>query len=551
MSSVHSTFPYELRIGVTGHRSVSGVTVEEAVRKLFVRIAETLSTPRTPLSIVVISPLAAGADRVVARVALERGARLEVIAPLPFDEYRKDFVEAIDRYEFDVLLEKASRITAPARDLEKPPIDPEEQRGLDYLHAGEHIVDASEILIAIWDGQPESGTGGTAQIIRYALETGRVVLWIHSNVPQLTPRWIRSPLPSLKVTEFPRGDQLSAGYSQQAEYCANAAVDASLLAESCRSLANRLSSGDAGSPSPFDTWQAGLASLLHEHARADMLAVFYERRHAWTVKSMSIVAAAGVSIALAQTLFLQEHPWIVAFEVVAMLVVLGLWWRSGKRAWHDRWLSNRYLAERFRSAIFISLANPKRDAEDQDSQEMLPFYEGPRQWLARVTAHMSRQAGANIGETPLEPLKNFIVSCWIDAQCQFHVDNADRKKRIARLGHRLGTVFFGATLVLASLHGFGVGHATRGLGKWITFLAIVLPVWAGAIHAITVQLELERIAERSRRMAHSLRQLRQRILRARAHAELQAIVKETAALIRSETHEWWVLLSFQDTRLRA
>jgi len=173
----------------------------------------------------------------VARVALERGDRLEVIAPLPFDEHRKDFVEAIDRYEFDALLVKASRITAPARELEKPPMDADEQRGLDYLHAGEHIVDASEILIAVWNGQPESGTGGTAQIIRYALETGRVVLWIHSEVPQMTPRWIRSLLPSLKATEFPRGDQLSAGYSQQAEYCANAAVDASLLAESCRALA--------------------------------------------------------------------------------------------------------------------------------------------------------------------------------------------------------------------------------------------------------------------------------------------------------------------------
>jgi hypothetical protein len=31
MTSVHSTFPYELRIGVTGHRSASGIIVGEAV----------------------------------------------------------------------------------------------------------------------------------------------------------------------------------------------------------------------------------------------------------------------------------------------------------------------------------------------------------------------------------------------------------------------------------------------------------------------------------------------------------------------------------------
>jgi hypothetical protein len=37
--------------------------------------------------------------------------------------------------------------------------------------------------------------------------------------------------------------------------------------------------------------------------------------------------------------------------------------------------------------------------------------------------------------------------------------------------------------------------------------------------------------------------------RALAHDELAAVAREASALMRRETHEWWVLLSFQDVRL--
>ena len=109
---------------------------------------------------------------------------------------------------------------------------------------------------------------------------------------------------------------------------------------------------------------------------------------------------------------------------------------------------------------------------------------------------------------------------------------------------------------MALLHLSGVCHAYADSGArilrpglWITFLALVLPAWAGAVHAVTSQLELERIAERSHRMAMAVEWLGHRAMRATSLDELRETVDETANLMLMENHEWWILLSFQGARL--
>src|SRR5579872_4431506 len=102
--------PYDLRIGVTGHRAITDEpAVAAAVTALLDRIGATL-TP-VPLAWRVISPLARGADRVVAHAVLARPeAQLEVVTPFPLDDYRQDFEDASDHAEFEHLLARATRV---------------------------------------------------------------------------------------------------------------------------------------------------------------------------------------------------------------------------------------------------------------------------------------------------------------------------------------------------------------------------------------------------------------------------------------------------------
>jgi hypothetical protein len=45
-----------------------------------------------------------------------------------------------------------------------------------YRRVGHYVVDHCDLLIAIWDGQPARGRGGTADIVQYALDRHRRVL---------------------------------------------------------------------------------------------------------------------------------------------------------------------------------------------------------------------------------------------------------------------------------------------------------------------------------------------------------------------------------------
>ena len=82
-----TTFP--LIIGVTGHRDLCEhhvALLETALAREVARVRE-----RYPhSSLVLLSPLAEGADRAAARVALKAGVRLIAPLPLPLELYEAD-----------------------------------------------------------------------------------------------------------------------------------------------------------------------------------------------------------------------------------------------------------------------------------------------------------------------------------------------------------------------------------------------------------------------------------------------------------------------------
>ena len=163
--------PFVLRIGVTGHRELADPgSLGPAVRTAIQGLVERLLGPGAAPSLLVISALAEGADRLVAREVLARpGAELEAALPLPAREYLADFAAEASRTEFTELLGRAARVwLAP----------PGSSRAEAYERAGRHVVDRADVLVALWDGQPPRGRGGTAAIVAYARDHGVPVAWI-------------------------------------------------------------------------------------------------------------------------------------------------------------------------------------------------------------------------------------------------------------------------------------------------------------------------------------------------------------------------------------
>jgi hypothetical protein len=103
-----------------------------------------------------VTSLADGADALFAETVLTLGGRLEVV--LPAADHRVWLPpEFLDR--FDHLLERASAVEWLPYALAS-----EEA----FMAAGRVLVDRADVLVAVWDGRPARGGGGTGDVVAYA-----------------------------------------------------------------------------------------------------------------------------------------------------------------------------------------------------------------------------------------------------------------------------------------------------------------------------------------------------------------------------------------------
>ncbi|MEW4528078.1 hypothetical protein [Maioricimonas sp. JC845] len=557
------TCAYSLRIGVTGHRNLSDAAgVAEAVARLLEQIEHTLrAQSRTPLDRVVVSPLAKGADRIVAEEVLKReGTSLEVLSPFPLDEYRRDFAEPDDLAEFERLLSRADLVRCVTTSPPPQNASDDEQsdwRNRGYLRVGRAVVDACEILIAVWDGKQARGMGGTADVIEYALRQRRTVIWVNasapSSEPQLIPDWQPGGRPDADGVPT-TAKALSPGYYQLDAYNRDASIGSEALDRAITSEQTSLQAHARNAGLPAESIRHVTDVLIAHFVRADRLAVHYRNNYVRATSGLFVLSALAVTVVVGQVLFFPNLLWIILLEILAMGTAVILWMWCRRSAWHEKWIHDRYLAERLRMAIFSLMLDQEDATPTSPPSQALPFYGGPQDWLLSTVRSIVETARA-IPHKPagFEATRQFVVEAWLDDQRRYHARNADRTHRAAHRGHRAGTVLFLVTLVMAVLHFLGVGHGEHGhaetgvsrLDVWITFLAIVLPTWGAAIHAIITQLELERIAARSEQMARLLDLVVERAREARSLDALREVVAEGQRVMGTENHEWWILLSFR------
>jgi hypothetical protein len=149
-----------MKVGITGHQRLQEPASWRWVEQEFDHLLSRLSP-----SLIGVTSLAIGADQLFAKAVLRQGGSLEVV--IPFAGYETTFSERRERQEYRRLLRLASRIEV----LEK--------RGSDedaYFAAGKRMVDLSELILAVWNGKPAAGLGGTADVVRYAIQQRKRII---------------------------------------------------------------------------------------------------------------------------------------------------------------------------------------------------------------------------------------------------------------------------------------------------------------------------------------------------------------------------------------
>ena len=140
------------RVGITGHQRLADAEqwpwVEQQLKAELARWAPPL---------ICFTSLAIGADQLFARAALERGGAL--VAILPFKDLERTFApEDLASYRWLLRRSEVETLDTPGGDEAA------------YFAAGRRVVECADVMVAVWDGRPETGRGGTADIVAYAVQ---------------------------------------------------------------------------------------------------------------------------------------------------------------------------------------------------------------------------------------------------------------------------------------------------------------------------------------------------------------------------------------------
>jgi hypothetical protein len=144
-----------MRIGITGHRGLPD-SVEHAVR----RALTDLVAAHQPGSLTAVSCIADGPDTWFAQAVLDHCGRLEAV--IPAEAYRDSLPES-HHHDYDDLLRRAADVHRTGM---------QDSDSAAHMAGSEIMVGLVDELVAVWDGEPARGYGGTADVVAYARRTG-------------------------------------------------------------------------------------------------------------------------------------------------------------------------------------------------------------------------------------------------------------------------------------------------------------------------------------------------------------------------------------------
>lgn len=572
------------RVGVVGHRPDRLPTDEQTLASLRTCIHEALEAvstavaefargpgqrhyqPATDPVLRAVSSLAEGADRMFAEEALHLGFSLDCVLPFHREEFERDF-SGPDAFEdrslarFDAILaqaQDAGRLTLFELDGRR-----EQARGA-YRNAATVVVNQSDLLLAIWDGEPVSGPGGTYDSMMQALASRIPTLWIDSGIPK---RWrllqdkndlraiIRaadgaSPMPgdlATVIAEVVRTElDLEGSQAKHLDaYLAEARPRLNLaivwktfrdLVGSFRLRAPNLRTqdfeaqirrhwpvaGDPGTSSiPPMTSQIN-ARLRPHYAWSDKLADLYADAHRSTFVAASLLSACAVFTALLPVAghFGRQSAVLVALiEALILVILISLPMWARRNHWHEKWLEYRVLAELVRELrILIPLGGAR--IRPRSAAHLADYGDPARSWMNWQARAIARDAGlpaVRIDKTYLETRCNELLEFLGSSdqgQIGFHRMNSRRMERIHHRLHRMSLVLFVITIIAVAINwGIRFVHpnAPEQASDWLILFSAFLPALGAALASINNQGEFARLHKRGNAMAHSLDLLRSHI----------------------------------------
>jgi hypothetical protein len=444
-----------------------------------------------------LSSVAEGGDQLFIAQVRALGLSWHAILPLPRAEFAKDFPPA-EWETVEATLNGAEHVRV---------ITENGTREDAYLDCGMATVDGADLMLAVWDGEPARGRGGTGDVVAYARSLGKPLILIDANTLETTrenvDRLGRTDAILAKLNKLPATPVASAGNPFKAP--------ASIFAfqQKCDHAASR--------GAPQFRRLIVLTVLLHVAA--------------------TLIAAA----ALAYDLHLVVVPWLKLLCLCGALGV-ALLLRHHHHSNHN-WVRCRLAAEFCRSLLATwGLPRAAPLFEDLDLPEVRGLSRG---------LHILHSRSANTQPVPIEEFKSIYLEKRIDDQLAYYRRQEARALPMflrLKLGFWIATILaLGCTLAYAVCHSYGFE-----VPEWTTttifyFLPISLPIIAAALISMISINDLQRRVARYREMQIVLEESRKRVAFCQTWNSLERVVLKTERALLQEVVEWHSLTSFAES----
>ena len=551
--------PFRITVGVTGHRKLND---SRQLRENIGRVLDHVSRRyhrqgAVDVRFCALTPLAEGADCIVAEEILSLNKypdpTIKAVLPLTVDEYRKDFTSAEAREAFENLMDKA-QVVLTLRDTsveeEYGDLSPDEEsikkaRRQAYEDVGRFVVDHCDVLIAIWDGEPARGKGGTGDAVLYARRSGCPFYIINPASPEA----IQYCGDKNENTTFKRLDRCKAAISEFNRQL-QTFEDYTPYVDSMYRDLFLAPPDDINDAVGDDTKNTVRNRLMPYYAMASSTAKWYQRIYRYVGLTVFWLAFAAVFTIGVGAIFFHSEPVFFVIEL-CLLIAISLLIHYADRVIrsHKKWMQYRFLTERIRTAFFLVCCGKR----------LQPFHfprrsggkDNPDVWMTMVFEEIWADLPAldKISEKNYERLGKFIRCRWIEDQLNFHSStiqkNRQRSHSLERIG---GYIFFAANgaaavhllfpLVFSSFHDWRFAHG-------LTLAALIFPALAATIEAIRSHREYKRLAIRSARISFELQRFKTR-LNVLTPARLNRVVDDMTALMWSEGQEWLTMMGMAE-----
>lgn len=483
-------------VGFTGHRHLRA---PDKAKEVIRTVVDSLQT-EIPGRSVGYSSVAIGADTLFVEEWLSSGLPWMALLPRAEHDFKHDFNES-DWARTLALLKKAARVQSLSGIKEA-------ERDLAYLECGLLVVDEADVVVAVWDGKPSRGTGGTADIVGHARSLGKPLILIDPE--------------SLAI--------------KRENFSPDLFADPEITYLSCIATSERLPQDQE-----IDPEERVRRFFKKVDAKAATIA---PRFRLWVAASVVMNAAAAILVAA--TIGFEVNSFVlntlifVLTTAAAVVVVLI----KRKRA-HQKWIRCRVASEICRSALATwNLADVAEPTWFAHFTEFLRLVKTIR--LMKLT-DPTRQV------KNMEEWRQEYLTSRVDKQIHYF---RQRRKEFSAAASVLSLSFwlfsvFGIVRALLMGSAFGIGPVISVTPSnpfaWHlvqSFLPIALPLAAGCTLSLISIFDTNRQLARSRAMEALLVKSREQIGNSESLPGLRRAVESAENALASEVFEWFTLFRY-------